>query len=309
METNRILFAGMHESGKTTFIAALWDYINSNKTDKKLILNTLANYENQYLEKIRSEWLQCIKVTRTNLNESETVHMDVLNATSSKNLILEIPDISGELYNSHFQHRQWNTDYENIVSHMQGILLFINPKDKRNRTKYIADALTIESEIESELDDKSNIEGTKSDNQNALKTPEETSVDKSIDFTNWIEEYTSNQVKLVETLQLIASRVIIQSPMRVSVVISKWDLIETNGSGTPLLWLKTNMPLLHQYLICSDDIFQILVYGVSAQGGDYGNEQERKRLLALEPHDKLQVKIENDFINDITAPIIWLTGN
>ena len=304
MVMNRILFAGMHESGKTTFIAALWDYINSDKADKKLSLKSLANSENQYLEKIRAEWLRCKKVTRTNLNESETVRMNVLNASSGKNLILEIPDISGELFNSHFQHREWDSDYENIVRQMGGVLLFINPKDKRNRAQYIADAVEIEFEIEAELN-----EELKSDIQVALETPKEPTAVNSIDFPQWSEEQTSNQVKLVETLQFIASQIEVQSPMRISVVISRWDLIEANGSETPLSWLQTKMPLLHQYLICNDDIFKLQVFGVSAQGGDYSREHERNRLLGLEPHDRILVKIENSFINDIAEPIIWLTEN
>ena len=301
----------MHESGKTTFIAALWDYINSDKTDKKLALNSLANSENQYLEKIRAEWLLCKNVTRTSLNESETetVRMNVLSTKSRKNLILEIPDMSGELFNLHFKHREWDIDYENIVSQMEGILLFINPKDNRNRTQYIADAVEIESEIESELIDKPNNEESKSDIQNELGIPKGPTVINSIDFNNWSEEHTSNQVKLVETLQLIASRIGIQNLMRISVIISRWDLIEANGKETPLAWLQTKMPLLHQFLICNDDIFQFQVFGVSAQGGDYNKVDERQRLLGLEPHDRIQVKLEKSFINDIAAPIIWLTAN
>lgn len=306
MEKNRILFAGMHESGKTTFIAALWDYINSDKADKKLSLKSLANSENQYLEKIRAEWLQCNKVTRTNLNESETVCMNILMAATGKNLIIEIPDISGELFNSHFQHREWDTDYENIVHEMGGILLFINPKDKRNRAQYIADAIDIEFEIETELK-----EEIKCDTQDILETPKEPepAVINSVNFLQWSEEQTSNQVKLVETLQFIASRIEIQSPIRISLVISRWDLIEANGSGTPLSWLRTKMPLLHQYLMCNDDIFQLQVFGVSAQGGDYSKVDERNRLLGLEPHERILVKVDNSFINDIAEPIIWLTEN
>ena len=301
---NRVLFAGMHESGKTTFIAALWDYINSGKADKKLSLKSLANTENQYLEKIRSEWLQCMKVTRTNLNESETVQMNVLNTASEKNLILEIPDISGELFNSHFQNREWDTYYENIVNQMGGILLFVNPKDKRNRAQYIADALAIEFEMENEFNEKA-----ESNAQDTLETQKEPTEISSVNFPQWSEEHTSNQVKLVETLQFIASRIEIHIPMRISVVISRWDLIEDNGSGTPLSWFYTKMPLLHQYLICNEAIFQFQVFGVSAQGGDYMKNDERSRLLSLEPHDRVIVKLENSFINDISIPIIWLTEN
>lgn len=309
MEPNRILFAGMYESGKTTFIAALWDYINSDKADKKLALNSLVNSENQYLEKIRAEWLQCTKVTRTYLNvKSETVHMNVLNTTNSKNLILEIPDFSGELFNSHFHLREWENDYENIVNEMGGILLFINPKDNRNRTQYIADAVLIESDIVSELNDKPIIKQAKNDIQSDLEISKENAVN-SIDFSKWSEEYTSNQVKLVEALQFIASQIEILTPKRISVVISRWDLIEDIGKETPFHWLQTKMPLLHQFLICNDDIFQFQVFGVSAQGCDYSNEDERMHLLGLEPHERPQVKLEKSFINDIAEPIIWLTKN
>lgn len=311
MEMNRILFAGMHESGKTTFIAALWDYINSDKVTKKLTLCTLANSENQYLDKIREEWLLCKNVTRTTLHESETetVRMNILNTKSGKNLILEIPDISGELFNVHFKHREWDSDYESIVQQMEGILLFINPKDNRNRTQYIADAIAIESEIESELIEKPNIEEVKSEILNNLEIPKETTIIKSIDYANWSEEHTSNQVKLVEMLQLIASRFEMPTQIRISVIISRWDLIEASGNGTPFLWLLTKMPLLHQFLICNGDIFQFQVFGVSAQGGDYGNMIEKQRLLGLEPHERPLVKLEKSFINDLAAPIIWLTEN
>jgi hypothetical protein len=302
MSSNRILFAGMHESGKTTFIAALWDYINSDKNDKTITLNSLANSENQYLEKIRSEWLQCKKVSRTNLNDSETVRMNATNQSNGENLILEIPDISGELFNSHFQLREWDTDFDSIVNQMGGILLFINPKDKRNRTQYISDAIPIESEIASDI-----TENKETQKDNTGEKTLETKTD--IDFIKWSEEHTSNQVKLVETLQLIAARKEIQSPLRVSVVVSRWDLIEENGGGTPANWLKLKMPLIHQYLACNQHLFNAQVFGVSAQGGDYGNTDERNRLLSIEPFARPQVKLDSTFINDITVPIIWLTQN
>lgn len=302
MKSDRILFAGMHESGKTTFIAALWDYINSDRSDRKITLNSLANSENQYLEKIRGEWLQCKKVSRTNLNESETVKMDV--KIGADYIVLEIPDISGELFNTHFQLREWEVDYDNLVKQMCGILLFINPKDKRNRTQYIADAMAIEAEIEG-MSARNNDSGVAGEGLTEEKAENFT----PMDFLSWSEEYTSNQVKLVDILQLIGSRVTIESPLRISVVISKWDLLEVNIGGSPESWLRLNMPLLHQFLTCNSDIFQLEVFGVSAQGGDYGNTEKRNRLLALDPYARPLVKHRDVFINDITAPITWLTEN
>lgn len=284
MNTNRILFAGMYDSGKTTFIAALWDYVNSEKEIKNLALNTLANSENEYLDMIRSEWLQCKKVTRTNLAKTENVKMNLLKSSNSENVLIEIPDISGELFSNHFQLREWSKDYDSLINEINGILLFINPADKKNRTDFIVDA----NEMESELG------GTVEGNE-------------SVDFATWSEEFTSNQVKLVETLQFIESRKNSGLPLKISVIVSRWDLVESDGGGTARSWVQLQMPLLYQYLICNSHQFNTAFYGVSAQGCNYDDPEEVKRMFDLEPFERPLVKADSEFINDLTAPIVWLT--
>lgn len=298
IEHNRILFAGMPESGKTTFIAALWDYINSDKIDKKLVLKTLANSENQYLEKMRSEWLQCEPVSRTNLNEGETVTMNIDRSDNGQNVILEIPDISGELFNSHFQTRDWDVDYYEIVRGMRGLLLFINPQDKKNRTVYLSDLNEVEKQLDSEVIAEEISEEEKTKKFVLKKEP-------ILEFAPWSEEYTSNQVKLVELLQFLKDQKSSIGHLQVSVIISRWDIIEKAMSVTPDDWLKEKMPLLHQYIVCNQDFFKSKTFGVSAQGGNY--KKEKDKLLSLNPYDRPKVKLEKDFINDITEPIIWLT--
>jgi len=284
MNTNRILFAGMYDSGKTTFIAALWAYVNSDKKGKQLKLNTLVNSENEYLDTIRAEWLQCKKVTRTNLNKTENVKMNLLNESNSENVILEIPDISGELFSNHFQTREWTVEYDSLVNEINGILLFINPTDKKNRTNFIADSLEIVKELG----------GTPENNEN-------------VNFATWSDEHTSNQVKLVETLQFIETKKDMVTPIKVSVIVSRWDLIEEEGCPSPEKWLQTNMPLLYQYLKCNTNYFKPSYFGVSAQGCDYDNEDDVDRMLEVEPFERPFIRLETEVIKDLTAPIIWLT--
>lgn len=284
MNTNRILFAGMYDSGKTTFIAALWAYVNSDKKDKHLKLNTLANSENEYLDTIRAEWLQCKKVTRTNLNKTENVKMNLLNESNSENIILEIPDISGELFGNHFQLREWTSEYDSLINQVNGILLFINPNDKKNRTDFIVDSLEIVKELG----------GTPENNEN-------------VTFATWSEEHTSNQVKLVETLQFIEARKDIVAPIKVSVMVSRWDLIEGEGSPSPEKWIQTKMPLLYQYLKCNTNYFSPFYFGVSAQGCDYDNPDDVNRMLEVEPFERPFIRLEKEVLKDLTAPIIWLT--
>lgn len=285
MRTSRILFAGMHDSGKTTYIAALWDYINSDKKDKNFILNTLADSENEYLEKIRSEWLQCKKVTRTNLN-TESVKMNLCSTENQENIIIEIPDFSGELFNNHFQHREWSTEYNDLIRNLSGIVLFINPKDEKNRMQFISDAVEIEE---------------------MLKIPG-LDVNEEVVHTSWSQEYSSHQVKLVEALQFVENYREESFPVRVSVIISRWDLLYKTGIS-PEQWLKLQLPLLDQYLLCNSKSFKVTYFGISAQGGDYSISQDVERLLSMEPYERPIVRFGDTNINDLTAPINWLTRN
>ena len=306
MTAKRILFAGMYDSGKTTFIAALWDYINSDKQNKKLTLNSLANSEHQYLDMIRSEWLQCKKVTRTHLNKQENVRMDILEVSSDKNIFIDIPDISGELFDKHFQQRDWSEDYAKLITQTKGILIFINPNDSKNQTVFITDVNNIENEIGEILaPDDSKV-------ADIVPSQKEDNEEGSIEFGAWNDEHTSNQVKLVETLQFVDSYKQLSEPLRVSIIISRWDMVEKNGNITPETWLESRMPLLSQYLICNKDIFESKFFGVSAQGCDYGTEAQPnlvdiERMLSIEPSERPLVKYGKDFINDITVPITWLT--
>ena len=277
-------FAGMHDSGKTTFIAAIWDYVNSEKKGKKLILNTLANSENQYLDSIRSEWLKCQKVTRTNLGKIENVRMNLLKSENQENVLIEIPDMSGELFAEHFQSREWSIEYGNVINEVSGILIFINPEDTKNRTNFLADSNALIEALGGEPEGNEDIE-----------------------FASWNEEMTSNQVKLVETLQFIYSRSNSEFPIKISVIVSRWDLLESAHGETPESWIQLQMPLFFQYLKCNPVSFKSAFYGVSAQGGNYDEPTELEKLRELEAYDRPKVKIDGNFINDLAEPVIWIT--
>lgn len=171
-----------------------------------------------------------------------------------------------------------------MIHQVNGVLLFINPNDKKNRTEFIADSLEIVK----------GLGGTPESNDN-------------VNFAAWSEEHTSNQVKLVETLQFIEARKDIVEPIKVSVMVSRWDLIEDEDCPSPEKWIQTKMPLLYQYLKCNTNYFKPSYFGVSAQGCDYDNQDDVNRMLEVEPFERPFIRLENEVVKDLTAPIIWLT--
>ena len=63
-------------------------------------------------------------------------------------------------------------------------------------------------------------------------------------------------------------------------ILSAWDTMEEEGI-TPEDFLEVNLPMLHQYIHHGlAEGWSFRVYGVSAQGADYGDDASAQRMLS-----------------------------
>src|SRR4051812_23311383 len=126
MDTFGILFAGLPESGKTTYLAALWHLLNS--ADMPLALRlTKVHGERTYLQKIQSSWTKCKAPERTKVAAEGRIELQ-LGGTDGAAILLRILDLSGERFMLHWVDRLWAPEYEDIVEVSSGILLFVHPE-------------------------------------------------------------------------------------------------------------------------------------------------------------------------------------
>ena len=86
-------------------------------------------------------------------------------------------------------------------------------------------------------------------------------------------------------------------------------MLEKTGKKKPDVWFEKHLPLLHQYLTSNGSLFECKYFGVSAQGCDYKDTDEVKKLKLVETYERAKVKEGENFTNDISSPIIWLTAN
>jgi hypothetical protein len=110
----------------------------------------------------------------------------------------------------------------------------------------------------------------------------------------------------------------VQAPARkLAVVLSAWDKIEEEGQGImPEQSLADELPLLDQYLRHGLDRWDVRVYGLSAQGGDFERDEETDdedrnervaEIRALEDaSDRIRLMVP-ELSKDLTEPIAWLT--
>ena len=92
---------------------------------------------------------------------------------------------------------------------------------------------------------------------------------------------------------------------------SAWDKAASRGFS-PEEYLAKRMPLLDQFLrhgLHPD--WEKRIYGVSAQGGDYDDDNSKladaERLRDIDvPSERISVVYAGDKSNDLTEPLQWL---
>ncbi len=269
------LVVGLPESGKTTFIAALWHVVVSGEIPSSLRLHTLDG-DRTHLNKIRDAWLACEPVPRTSQHAEEHVRM-LLKDNTDQLTEVWFPDMSGESFQDQWEHRQWPSAYDEIVLQADSVLMFVHP-DR------IVEPLRISTV-----------------NAMASALPAAAPPVKAVPTrpTEWDAKQAPTQVQLVELLQFLQWR---RPGYRwdVSVVASAWDLVSALGQS-PDDWCAARLPMFEQFLRANNTSLAVRYWGVSAQGGALPLDAARLRAVERASDRIAVVKNHEHRISDITT--------
>lgn len=279
----KYLLLGLPQSGKTSFLGALWYSIESQETLNSLSLEALPN-DREYLTELSSLWCQCKNFQRTTLGVDFPVSFTVANSKTGEKHIIDIPDMSGEFYKSTlFEERQIPIEFINELKQVNGVLLFINADTFVRPTSII--------EVNGHLGDD-------------ISSEHRTESPKNKETFN-VSKDTPDVVYIVDILQIIQSFV---KDFKLAVIISAWDVILSNFDReespiSPIEWSRQELPLLMQAIESNFNNYRI--YGISAQGGSY-KEVKDELLSKINQTERIQVHFEEEISNDITLPIKWI---
>lgn len=282
-DAKNILFVGTPATGKTSFLAALRHYVDSDLPDKSWYQYREAS-NTEYINRIHDRWLSCEQQDRTRQEQGgyNQVEMYLESSTTGDKIILNVPDIDGEAFAQQWSSRFWSEAYQSVVESSSGILFFIHP------SRITAPILlaNMRGLLNSFLDD---------DEQHEEE------------YIPWNHSLAPTQVVLVELLQFHES-FFNEQPIPISIIVSAWDLVRSaNPDMTPEQWLSINLPFLSQYLQANPEIFDASVFGISAEGGDVGKEAVQAELrLSDEPANRIIVQHGDTQSHDICAPIQWI---
>lgn len=285
-EQRTVVTVGLPESGKTTYLAALWHLITKDDIETQLTLENLRGGEIAHLSALAERWRSARIQDRTTLSNTRLVEINLRNQKDEP-LRLTFPDVAGEAYRQIWEDRECEHKMGELLGGT-GVLLFIHA-DTIKPPVWIADNLAA---LEME----------------AAEAGVET------ELTEWHPSIAPTQVKMVDLLSLLKDFAPSGVKRRLAVMLSAWDKAEQEGMK-PGEFLAAKMPLLDQYLRQNADRWESRIYGVSAQGGPYDpagtspHTKEALDLLAMDkPSARIQLVLDGAISHDLTEPLAWLMG-
>jgi hypothetical protein len=266
-----ILMVGLSDSGKTTFLAALYELVRAEITPDDALRLVEEPEERAYFHEIAQTWLRLERLTHTTTDEPRHAALS-LKTQSDERFELKIPDISGEHFNHSWEGDPLPDDVKAIAAGANGVLIFA----RRDQI-----------------------------NEPLLLPPDGTAPDEGKTDVDWSAEDSPTQTKLADLLETLDS--LVPGPLPIAVIAYAWDATTEEDAIRPDQWLRLRLPLLWQMLESRKEERPYSVFGVSAQGGDVLDPAEKQRLAELDPPwRRIQVQHEKGHTNDISAPISWL---
>ena len=294
--SKKLALVGLHGSGKTSYLAALWAIVEQGLVEGALTLHAVPD-NSAYLSKISADWLRCKPPEHTPTDGLQHVELDLSDETG-RVLTMSAPDLSGETYRDLFVSREMPHYLVDLLAGVSGVLLVIHP-DYQGEARPIDD---VEAELEG-LDIPDEEETSTAETGGAPAGSEEPEpLDEEDDqerdtASKFTRDSVVAQVKLVDILQAISYH--LMRPPKIVVLLSAWDLVESLGK-TPPEWLAASLPLLDQYL---EGLDQVAVFGLSAQGGEFEGDFA-KELRQRAPVDRPRViSVNGGASNDLTVPL------
>src|ERR1035438_9438833 len=120
------LLMGLPNTGKTSFLAALWYLVQHPQVACKFRLEKLEG-DNKYLNQISQAWVEYTPVPHTRIDSETLVSMLLKNETTGQKLTLFFPDLSGESFRLQWTARQFTKGYDKLLQQASGAMLFVNP--------------------------------------------------------------------------------------------------------------------------------------------------------------------------------------
>ena len=279
MDTMKCLIGGLPDTGKSTFLGALWYNLRNCSTSISMKLQSDDNLPDDItlLEKFSDNWIKLVKFDRTNSNTSDLVEINLVEPNTEKKIKLGIPDFLGETFQDIIEGKR-NSTLEKWCEEADTLLYFIHDVSPGR----------FDDDFEKNDDDENT---------------------KQIEIPPFTVNKMSEAAKNIMILKYLSE---MKKFKKVIIALSWWDVIIKGGGvpGNPVEYLLSNSPALYYNLY--ERFKHVDIIGVSAQGESYPEKgvsddeirefKQRMTKLTLSG-ERAFVKKNNDIFYDLSLPI------
>lgn len=291
MDKKKVFMIGMPSSGKTTYLASLCRLLlyGGQETGWKLdVKDVPEGFERvQILIKNINSYKA---VKRTYGLELNNVALSLYNQNQEW-MQFVVPDSSGEIFRDLVYDRRIASNIMDHIVESDMLLFFINVNTMIWEERIKLGEKSAIKQLNEEQGDKVTqsaediVEEYARDRENEQIKSKEQVKNKEKEQKKY-----NNQSALVELLQIIIY--LVPHSLNIRFVISAWDLVEKEFKQekvTPKEYIKIKLPLLYQYLEFNSKLIDYEIWGVSAQGGDFDDEDDLKKLQSNNGEDYICV--------------------
>ena len=291
MDKKKVFMIGMPSSGKTTYLASLCRLLlyGGQETGWKLdVKDVPEGFERvQILIKNINSYKA---VKRTYGLELNNVALSLYNQNQEW-MQFVVPDSSGEIFRDLVYDRRIASNIMDHIVESDMLLFFINVNTMIWEERIKLGEKSAIKQLNEEQGDKVTqsaediVEEYARDRENEQIKSKEQVKNKEKEQKKY-----NNQSALVELLQIIIY--LVPHSLNIRFVISAWDLVEKEfkqDKVTPKEYIKIKLPLLYQYLEFNPKLIDYEIWGVSAQGGDFDDEDDLKKLQSNNGEDYICV--------------------
>lgn len=272
------LFAGRPNSGKTSYLALLYLAIESGQA-AGLELGTFRD-DREYLNRISEQLQRCEAAIHTEVDEQQELSLSLVVGPDRVPRLLRIPDTSGETWDAALTDRRWPVDLDARVREAATVMLFTHPKVDFEAGTTIVEANAADAALRDTTD---------------LSPP-------PVPQAGGPDIRAPTQVELVDLLQMLREQRG-PRPTRACLVVSAYDLI--SPQIPPGVWVRRNCPLFAQYVDVNRGWLDVAIYGVSAQGGRFDDEEVRDSLTTQDAVDRAFVLADDGSAVSVDDPVLW----
>lgn len=303
MRQHQVLMVGTPHTGKTTFLALFYLALVHQKRTRLRLASWFG--EREYLNEIAGRLLSCTEANRTTMGDVHQLDLPLL--TPPNDVVqLEIPDLSGELWQEALVNRKWPADLDARIDEADAKLIFVHAREIDsgpsinavyrleqilNKAQPASGGHTPSSEQSPAQEASAPIheDGGSPRGSNAFRGH------------GGLPGRPPTQVDLLDLIQLTCEQRG-PRPTRLGLVLSAWD-----DAGDPETFVRDSLPMLHQYLRSNSPWLDSRIFGVSAQGGRFDDPQRRAELAELDPVERARIRLGGDD-GDVGDIVEWAIG-